>query len=189
MYNEQNLITALRSGDAKAFDALFRKYAPKLYFLALSFVPGTDQAEEIVQETFVRIWEARHRIDPERNFGPYMVSIAKRILYNVVRHTLVEQKYNRQAARDSDDSYTIEDELAIRSFRERMLEGIGNLPPQQREILTLKSEGFDNEEIALRLHLSKRTVETHINKAFRYLRVFLADSRAALSVILFSGLS
>jgi RNA polymerase sigma-70 factor (ECF subfamily) len=171
------LVILLKKGDRNAFNTLFEKYSPKLYFFILKTFQNKVEAEEIVQDTFLRLWETRHRIDEKRHFNTYLISIAKHLIYDHLRHKMVERKYNQRVQKTSDQSYTVEDELASESLRAYIVANIERLPPQQKEILLLKSKGYENDEIAQQLNLSKRTVETHINRAFKFLRNSLAHGK------------
>jgi RNA polymerase sigma-70 factor (ECF subfamily) len=166
------LLSLLKKGNKNAFDTLFKKYATRLYFFSLNFFTKED-AEEIVQDTFVKIWETRDKIDVTQHFNTYLITIAKHLIYNHFRHKVVEQKYNKYILQTSCDFYSIEHELILKNLKEHIIASIEQLSPQQKEIILLKYNGYDNQSIAEQLHLSKRTVETHINKAFKILRLYL----------------
>ena len=164
------LLILLKKGNRKAFNVLFEKYSPKLYFYTLKTFKNRIDAEEIVQDTFLKIWETAHRIDEHKHFNTYLISIAKHLICDRLRHKAVEQKYSRYMSHFSSEFYSIEDKLESKNLKESLLADIENLPSQQKEVLLLKSKGYDNNEIATYLNLSKRTVETHINRAFKFLR-------------------
>jgi RNA polymerase sigma-70 factor (ECF subfamily) len=182
------LIISLKKGNRNAFNTLFEKYSPKLYFFVLKTFQNKVEAEEIVQETFLKIWETRHRIDEKQNFNTYLISIAKHLIYDHLRHKAVERKYSQRVQQTSDKSYTVEDEFALESLRDYIIANIELLPPQQKEILLLKNKGYENDEIAERLNLSKRTVETHINRAFKVLRNSLSHGKELFFVLAVSVL-
>lgn len=188
LVDEKKLLLSLKQGDKDAFDAIFKKYASRLYFFSLTFFNSRADADEIVQETFVKLWETRYRIDETQSFNTYLITIAKHIIYNQFRHKLVEQKYNEYILQTTGDSYSIENDLVLKNLKEHMLAGIAQLPPQQREILLLKRKGYDNEEIAGQLNVSKRTVETHINKAFKFLRTYLLERKEIIIALVISRL-
>lgn len=181
MNEETRLLVLLKKGNRDAFDTLFGKYSPKLYFFVLKTFRSRADAEEIVQETFLRIWETRREVDETRHFNTYLITIAKRIIYDRLRRMAVERRYNDHIRQSAAESYSIENELALKNLREYMAANIELLPAQQREILVLKSMGYENEEI---LNISKRTVETHINRAFRILRTYLADRKEVLLLLI-----
>lgn len=172
--NDDILLGLLKKGNKNAFDTLFKKYAPRLYFFSLNFSTKED-AEEIVQDTFVKIWETRDKIDVTQHFNTYLIAIAKHLIYNRFRHKVVEQKYSKHILQTSCDFYSVEHELILKNLKEHIIASISQLSPQQKEIILLKYNGYDNQSIAEQLHLSKRTVETHINKAFKMLRLYLTE--------------
>lgn len=179
---ERQLLGALKRGDKQAFDAIFKQYASKLYYFSFELTRSEAEAEEIVQETFLKIWENRKAIDPERHFNSYLITIAKNKIYNSFRRKVVERKYwqaNGIPAEVSSD-VNAEQELYLEDLRRLLLEGIERLSPQQQEILVLKSRGFNNGEIAEKLGVNKKTVENHVFKAYRQLRNDLSEYREVL---------
>jgi RNA polymerase sigma-70 factor (ECF subfamily) len=166
------LLILLKKGNEEAFEAIFKQYAPRLYYFILGFSRNKAEAEEIVQDTFVKVWENRSKIDENKNFNTFLMTIAKRIFYNVLKHRIIENKYIL-ALSSSPLHATTEDELERKHLKDHVNLAIAYLSPQQKEILLLRNKGYDNKEIAEYLNISKRTVETHITKAFRLLRSHL----------------
>ncbi len=173
MGEDKSLLVRLKNGDREAFNQLFETYSPKLYFFCLKSFRNQVDAQEIVQDTFLKIWETRRRVDENQHFNTYLIAIAKHAIYDFLKHRVVERKYSDYMLRSGDGAYSIEHELAVRDFREHMAAGIERLPAQQKEVMRLKSRGYDNDEIARRLDLSKRTVEAHVNHAFKSIRAHL----------------
>ena len=168
--NDIIALTSLQKGDREAFNTLFIKYAPKLYFFVQKYFNGQIEAEEVVQYVFLKIWETRERIDSSKSFNTYIIAIAKHIIFDYLRHEAIKRKFDNYMVRSSKHASDLEDEIAEKNMKEYLWECIEALPFQQKNILLLKSRGYDNDEIAKRLQLSKRTVETHINRAIKYLR-------------------
>lgn len=189
MSEDKLLLTLLKKGSRDAFNALFEKYSPKLYFFCLKSFQNKVDAEEIVQDAFMKIWETRSRIDENQHFNTYLIAIAKHIIYDFLKHKVVERKYSDYILQSSDGSYNIEQEVALKDFKQYMLGSIEQLPAQQKEILLLKSKGYDNDEIAQQLNLSKRTIETHINRAFKFLRIYLAAKKEVYISLIFIALT
>lgn len=173
---EKIWIIALKSGDHKAFDQLFKIYAPRLGYFCLQWVEEED-AKEVVQDTFLRLWETRERIDVERNLNTYITSIAKNLIYDLFRKRTVEQRYVQDLQPFLKDHWDAETELHTENLREVLTISINKLSGQQREVMLLKSKGYANEEIAELLQISKRTVEAHVGKAYKHLRDELGELR------------
>ncbi len=180
----------LKTGNQRVLDVLFKEYSSRLFLFSLRFFNHKSDAEEIVQETFVKIWETREKITPDilLHFNAYVITIAKHLIYNRFRHRLVERKYRELQCNTAATSYTIERDITVKQLKEILLNGIAQLPPQQEKILLLKRQGYDNDEIAEQLQLSKRTVETHINKAFKSLRMFFEKRKVQISMLIFTAL-
>ena len=170
---QKKALTILKKGNKAAFDAIFRLYAPRLYYFVLGFFGNKVEAEEIVQETFIKVWENRAQIDENRNFNTFLVAIAKHIVYNKLKRRMIEKKYVDTVLQSPSHSAVAEDELHDKYLKEHLNLALSQLPPQQKEILRLRNKGYDNEEIAKHLRISKRTVETHITRAYRLLRTHL----------------
>ncbi|MGM9508858.1 RNA polymerase sigma factor [Larkinella sp. GY13] len=165
-------IEDLRSGDRIAFEHIYYQFESKLFQFALKFTGNRDEAEEVVQEVFVRLWERRHFIDPSRNFDGYLFRITRNIVYNHARHRAYEMAYFKYL----DNNYNHTDNLTENrmDFEElqHVLEEIFNdLPPVRKQIFIMsRIEGLSNAEIAEALQTSTSNIENHIYKALRTIR-------------------
>lgn len=170
--DEKKILAALKKGDGIAFGALFNRYAPAIFHFSLDLTKNEDDAEEILQETFVRLWEYRNNIDVERNVKNYIISIAKNLIYNAIKRRMIESRYLSKTSSGS-DSYEMERELHRRDLRNILFGCFNRLTPHQKKILRFKTDGLDNDEIASLLDVSQRTIESHITRAYKRLRVDL----------------
>jgi len=173
MTQERLLLESLKKGNREAFNTLFKKYSPKLYFFCLKYFKGQIEAEEIVQDSFLKIWETHKGIDATCPFSTYLITIAKHRIFDQLRHEVVKRKYSSYLLHSSKGDFDLEHELIENNMKEHLWACVGHLPAQQKSILHLKGKGYGNSEIAERLHLSKRTVEKHINRALKYLQMHL----------------
>lgn len=163
-----------RVGD-EVFEGIFRQYAPAVYYYSLRLTNSPDDAQEVVQETFMKVWENRSLLDSGQNIGTYINTIARNHIYDMFRRTLVRQKYGERLRESLHRHVSLEQELHLKELREVVARSVERLQGQQREILVMKSKGFLNDEIAQLLGLSKRTVESHLNKAYKTMREDLGN--------------
>ena len=184
--NERDILQRLKKGDRTAFNALFARYAAKLYNFSLRYFQNDADAQEIVQETFLRIWETRCDIDEARNFESYIISIARNRIYNLFRRRAVERKYLDSFVDGESADYPVSPE-ADNITKKIVHQGIGHLPRQQREVLMLKIQGMDNSRIADSLNISKRTVETHVRRSYKFLREYLARNAGSVFSLLLAA--
>lgn len=168
----------------ETFDGIFNRYAPGVYYLSLRLTNSPADSEEVVQETFLKVWENRERIDSDRNIGTYINTIARNYIYDMFRRALVRQKYGDRLKETMDQHVSLERELHLKELGEVVRSSVDKLAGQQREILILKSKGFLNEEIAELLGLSKRTIESHLNKAYKTLREDLGNLGDILPLVM-----
>jgi len=187
MDEDKYLLELLKKDDSVAFETLFEKYASRLYHFSLRLFHGSIyDAEEVVQNVFLKIWESRATIDSVKNFNSYLITIAKHQIYDTIKHKFVTQKHRQHILKVSEQSTANEDQSVLQDMVELMLSHIEQLPDQQKEVMLLRNQGFTNAEIAKKLALSIRTVETHVSNALKVLRRYFLNHEAI--TLLFIGL-
>lgn len=182
--DERQLLVSLKNGDDKAFDILFNRYAPRLYHFSLEMLKHSGEAEEIVQDTFLVVWENRSLTDPRQNFFAYLNAIARHKIYNVFRRRVLAKKHELSGSHPEAEIPSIEHSLSFDRLREILEANIARLSPYQKEILVLKTQELTNDEIAVLLNISKKTVEYHLSKAYKRLRSDMAFLKGSFSLYL-----
>lgn len=177
-YNENNLsneflLERLREGDRKVFTLLFNYYYSGLVIYADHFLHDLEMAEDVVQTAFIRLWENKQAIK-SASIKYYLVNSVKNNCIDIIRKEETHKKYSQRQVNQQKDyqgEFWAETEL-----REIIENAVNKLPPRCREIFILnRYENLKSKEIAQRLHLSPRTVETQILKALKLLRKDLKD--------------
>ncbi len=183
---ESRCIAALKNGNALAFDELFRIYGKRLYHFSVGYLKSKADAEEVVQEVFMKIWHNRSSLDPGLSFNAYLFKIAYRQIAERFRKSLQEQKYLHEIATESivltDE---INERVNYRSLLELVEKLIQQLPERQKEVIILrKIEGLPVAEIASRLDISPKTVEHHITEALKNIKAGL-DTESIAGLLFF----
>ena len=172
---ERFLLSAMQRGDLKAYGVLFRRYYPMLCAYATKFVELKD-AEEIVQDVMLWLWENRETQTFETSLSQYLFkTVYHRAINLIVRHqsqlradTLFYE--NMQEMLQDTDFYQLEE------LQKRIREAVDALPPTYREAFVMHR--FDNKsykEIAEILQVSQKTVDYRIQQALKQLRITLKD--------------
>ncbi len=186
---EIKLINRLQNSDVKAFDHLFRKYSRNLYRFAFSLLKNKDDAEGIVQEVFLRIWNRRADIDSTRSFKSYLFTISYNLIIDELRLRLKEKKYIHHLEKFFNTEETItENEAGYNLLKSQIEEVMEKLPDRRKMIYKLsRVEGLSNKEISEKLNISVKTVENQINLAIKFLKLRLGKDilAAALFISLF----
>ena len=190
--NERELVLLLMHDDERAFKALYHLYSGRLLGYLKKLSGTEDFALEILQETFVRVWNNRSRIDPEKPFRSYLFSIAANLVYDLYRKAARDKKL-RAALQNSYVSYICDhpEESVYSEENTRLLrEAIQALPPKRREIFQLiKLEERSYDEVSKLLKVSTSTINDHIVKATKSIRErLLRSSTLEINIVAFSSL-
>ena len=184
------LIESLKRGESFAFERLFTRYAQKLFAFALSYLKNEDDAEEVVQEVFLKVWDRRQELRTDTSFQSYVFTIA----FNSIRKTFNKRARENQFKPDIVDQLDAEDSAVDFEHNHQLildkLEQYINELPERRKLIFLlrKKHGKSLKEIADELDISVKTVENQITEAMRFLKSkFEADFSNGLILFLLTG--
>ncbi|NQU55210.1 MAG: RNA polymerase sigma-70 factor [Bacteroidetes bacterium] len=169
----KKLIDRLKNGDMVAFDAFYKIYSGRLFGFVFSIIKQELDAEGIVQEVFIKIWESRHKIADYSTFESFLFSIAHNTTISLLRKRLNEKKYleHLRSIQVEISSTDIIEEIHFNEIKEKFDHLINRLSPRQKEIYLLSREdGLTHKEIAEKLGISKNTVEIHMSKAIKFIK-------------------
>ena len=153
------MLIDLKNGDEKAFETLFWEYNQHVYHFVYSLLYDKSMAADLTQNVFLKIWEKHETIDPEQNFDAYLFTIARNLVYKETENRLLSEYINSL---------------------------IEELPPSRRKIFRLsRHEHLSYREIAERLSISEKTVETQLSRALRFLRDRLSSDGFLCLITLF----
>lgn len=170
-----NTIEKLKRGSYEAFDTLYDMYADSLYGFALLHTKSSVQAEDIVQDTFLKLWNMRASLSVEGSFKSMLFTIAKNHVIDVFR-----QQINRPDFEDyirfCEDRTSFLDNTSVEKiyyddFIDKLAIAKQKLTPAQRNIFEMsREEGMSNAEIAALSDISEQTVKNHLSAALKILR-------------------
>ena len=191
-YTDDNLVALLQKGDEQAFKSLFKKYGTRLYQFSLKYLKDKDDAEDLLNEVFLKIWEIRQSLKTDLSFQAYLFTIA----YNNIRQRFIkksrEEKYIWIFTEEYlGNSLKDEDRLDYYSFIERINGIIDLLPPRRKEIFILSyKDELKNEEIAEKLGLSENFVRKQLSIARKFIVQKIKENdhfAGILLIYLFAG--
>lgn len=175
--SEQEIIGAIREGNERIFEETFRKYYQSLCNYANSILKEMDEAEEVVQNLFMSIWEKRNDLEINISLKSYLYRAVHNHCLNRIKHLKVREEYQQYATNFYDASYESVSQTVMKNELETKIEeAIRKLPEQCRLIFRMsRFEELKYHEIAEQLEISPKTVENQIGKALKILRVELAE--------------
>ena len=168
------LIIGVRGNDLNSFEKMFLIYRVKIFNFSYKYLRSREDAEEVVQDTFVKIWENRATLNEDLSFNSYLFTIPKNIIINKVRKKVAEPRVFDTIVEHSAQDESTENEIIYRDITSVAERAIQNLPAQRQLVYNLsRKDGLTYEEIGTQLGISSRTVEAHLRKALKSIREFL----------------
>ena len=159
------------------FETLFKAHFKGLHAYASTIVKDEDAAEDIVQNTFFKLWERRENLDEIGSPAGYLYRSVYNESLNYLKHDKVKaahQKYTMQQMNDKE--HTAAQRVTLKELEQRLDDAMKDLPEQCRTIFQMsRFEELKYREIADRLGLSIKTIENQMGKALRILRTKLID--------------
>jgi RNA polymerase sigma-70 factor (ECF subfamily) len=175
-------MTLLENGEVYAFETLFRLYFDKLVHIARSYQIGEENAKEVVQNVFVKLWFKKRRLSSISNINSYLFLMVKNACLDHIKHEKIKLKYSKEVwdNKSAIQNQFIKDEAAHllleNELKKKISESIERLPAKCKNVFVKsRLEGIKHQEIADLLGVSKRTVDAHISNALKQMRLDLKD--------------
>ncbi|MCC5905283.1 MAG: RNA polymerase sigma-70 factor [Balneolaceae bacterium] len=173
--NEKEWLKKLSQGSELAFTKIFDHYRPRIYSVALNMLKSSNQAEDVVQEVFLKIWTQQEKMININNLEGYLFMMARNNIYDrfkklaserTARNTFTEIRKN--TVNNTDHS------LIEKNNYELLQQTLAILPPRQKQIYDLsRNEGMSYKQIGIKLDISHLTVKKHMSEALKFIRKHL----------------
>ena len=184
--DEKELLIKLQSGDRVSFERLYNTYSDRIYSKLLKLTKAEDIADELLQDTFVKLWDKRHLINPDLYFKAWLYKVAENELYQFYRKVARDKKLQAHIIDTFTEAYShTEEDIYLKESRELLNRAIDQLSPQRKEVFNLcKIEGKSYDEAASLLGISPSTVSNHLVKANTSIRKYLFHSKESIALLL-----
>jgi RNA polymerase sigma-70 factor (ECF subfamily) len=182
---ERELIRKCKAGDTRFYEPLVRAYEPSGLRLAVAMMGNTEDAQDALQEAFIKTYDTLHRFDLRRPFGPWFFQILRNQCRDMLRSRKakfrMEEVDELLEERPADAERGPERLHQRNSARTVLWKGLERIGPEHREVLVLKElEGFRYGEIAQILEIPEGTVASRLYHARNALREALLEMNAEL---------
>lgn len=181
---DETLLENLKKGNRDAFEKIYLNYWDKLYSSVYKRVKVTEVAEEIVQDFFVSLWEKRSSIVIHTSFEAYIFTAVRYQVLNYLQKEIIRNNYKAGLSTEETYSDSTLDQIYLKEL-DRVIENeIDQLPDKCQHVFRLsRQENLSIKEIAEKLEISTKTVENHLTKALRILRISLKDYMVASALL------
>tara|TARA_R110002050_G_scaffold187015_2_gene321424 strand:- start:92301 stop:92882 length:582 start_codon:yes stop_codon:yes gene_type:complete len=172
------------------FREIFREYFHPLYHLSRNYLENEDEAKEVVQESFVKLWQIRNEINADSNLRNFLFTLVKNNCLNILKRRQILLKHHEEI-RKIEMHYQFESLsrmgegfLEFKELKEKIDLAIRNLPEHCRFVFEMsRFEELKNREIAEKLGITQKTVEAHLTKALKILRIELKEYLPVIAAI------
>lgn len=185
-FNEIEVLIQLKAGNAEAFALIYDHYKYKITNNLLRLLRSEELAEEVLQELFVKIWDTRQQLDPEKSFRAYLFRIAENMVIDYYRKAARDKKVRDKLTGTGSELYSHIEETIFSRESALILQGaIDLLPPQRKHVFTLcKLEGRSYKEVSEMLGISHSTINDHLLKANKFLKQHLNSGSGTVTTVL-----
>jgi RNA polymerase sigma-70 factor (family 1) len=173
-YTDFDLIALLKTDDVSAFETLYARYFGKLFNHAYEKLHDRYLAQEVVQDLFISFWNNRHKVEVHTSLASYFFVAIRYLIINQFKKQMVyEQKIDKITLTQSQITDETNELLNLKDLQTEYQAALQELPEKCREVFVMSRNGATNKEIGEALNISVKTVEQHITKALRTLRISL----------------
>lgn len=178
---EQELVASLKRGSMSAFESLFSSYSQKLYRFSFAYLKSETEAEDLVQEVFLKLWENRAGLITGTSFQSYLFTIAANAIRKSFKKNVRLEKFRIDIFEFlSIENPALEDQPGFEILLSKLDTLISQMPVRRQEIfLKRKKEGKSVSTIAIEMGITDKTVENQITEAMNYLRKAFREDKIA----------
>jgi RNA polymerase sigma-70 factor (ECF subfamily) len=173
---DEKLVEAYLKGDKRALEILIKRYLKAIYNFAYRYV-GKEEAEDVTQEVFLKMWRNLKKFKKEKNFKSWLWTIARNACFDFLRKKRRSQVWYLEDLSSLPDSRSLPYEaLEKEGLKEKLEEAIKSLPFKMRQILNLYyKEGLNFREIAETLNESLNTIKSRHRRALKEIKKLLSE--------------
>jgi RNA polymerase sigma-70 factor (family 1) len=185
--NEQDLLVRLKLGQQEAFSALYAQYSDRLLYFVQRTTKSPYLAEDVVHDTFMKVWLHRDQIDPSKPFKPYIFVIARRTLLDLLKRAQHEAAIITEIKKYTfEEDHTTEQSLDYSESSHLINEAIAQLSGQVKKTFTLcRIQGMSYKQAAEALSITESTVNKHMSKALQIVREHVGKHTGKLFSFIF----
>lgn len=174
-FSDLELLERLQRDDELALNLIFKKYWQPLFIAAYNLLKDKDTCEDIVQDIFIRIWDRRYELEIKTTLRSYLYAAVRYEVFRQIKLGNVREEFFERVGQTAFSPSPHED-LAYQELVGKIDSVISELPERCQKVYRLsREEQLSHKEISEKLKISTKTVETHITKALKHLRLIFRE--------------
>ena len=179
------LIHLLKNDDETAFAEIYRRYAKSLADFTASKLFNLEDAQDIIHDLFVKLWEERKQLTITSNLKTYLFTITRHRIIDKIRRNITREEY-AVMLQSLANAYqpSVEQQIAAKELQQTIENSLNELSPKVKEIYQLsREENLSISEIATKLKLSEQTVKNQLSTALMHLRKSLSGLSGSILLL------
>lgn len=183
--DDHQMIRDLANGDSTAFDKFYALYCDKVYSFSFRYLQNRGDAESVVQEVFIKVWNSREKLKDIENLNAWIFTVTFNEIRKIFRNMAIEKRHMEGFTLSTIfDHNPVSSEVEFNDLMAKAENIIDRLPFRQRSAFMLSfKEGLTSKEISNQLSINKRTVENHLSSARAFIRKVLKEENLIPLVI------
>ena len=184
-FQDEQMALLLTRKDKAAFEQVFKTHYKNLYAYAFTILKDENEAEEMVQQVFFKLWERSEHLSFSGSIAAYLYRAVHSESLNFLKHQKVKETHRLHVAYSmKNKSEQPQGKMIGKELEQKFREALNELPEQCRTVFQLsRFEDMKYKEIAGKLDISVKTVENHMGKALKLLRTKLVDFLPLLLIL------
>ena len=171
-FDEARTIELLSRGDEQAFVRVFDQYRKRIFGVAMTLLKSEEQAKEVVQEVFLKVWTKRDELANVQSLENFLFIMARNMILNDLKRQVLDRNAKSEFSHNSNQVNNADWSIREQQCEDLLSEVINRLPPQQQLVYRMaKVDGMSYDGIARQLNISRFTVRNHMAEALRSIRL------------------
>lgn len=176
-HNTISLFSRIAEGDERAFKEMFDTFWEQVYGTTYRFTKSTEEAKDIAQDIFMRLWENREKLKGVENPQSYIYIFSRNMVMDRFRKKVLEpSNIDYLIGYFKSDAASAQDKMELKELETMISQAVDTLPGRVKDVFRLsRYEGLTHQEIAERLNISVLSSQKYIVRALRQIREYLAS--------------
>lgn len=167
------LVSAIKQGDELSYELAYINCREKVYFYFLKKTRSEEDARDLLQSTFLKLWQYRTSLNEAYSLDQHLFNIAYTVFVDAFRKQRKAQRISHELRNNAAQEHTVPDPVLKKEIDNRLYTLLEQLPAQRKQAFILhRLEGYSYKEVAIHLSISVKTVDNHIARAVKYLKKY-----------------